>query len=198
MPRTPRLSSDFIARTAVNLIHREGAEALSSRGLAAKLRCSAMSLYHHVRNMDEVLDLVVDHTLRTVPLPDSDRRKPRKQLEELLRAYLKLAGARPRIFRVIGTRRWRTPAAVAFQSRIYELLILIGLKRGEALRAARVLIVYLNGGGLAIAGWKLNRAKVDLPAKSKLTKSLVKVAAARPIALDVEWGIQVLLRNLVP
>jgi AcrR family transcriptional regulator len=198
MPKPPRLSSEFIAATAAELITRKGAEALSSRRLAAKLRCSAMSLYHHVRNMDEVLDLVVDHTFRTVPLPELDRRKPRKQLDELLQAYLKLAVARPRIFRVVGTRRWRTPAAVEFQSRIYELLILIGLKRGEALRAARVLIVYLNGGGLAIAGWKLNRAKVDLPTNSKLIKSLLKLALVRPIALDVEWGLQVLLRNLVP
>jgi AcrR family transcriptional regulator len=58
-PRTP-LSRERVLRTAVELADAEGVEAVTMRRLARALDAEAMSLYHHVRNKDDVLDGVVD------------------------------------------------------------------------------------------------------------------------------------------
>ena len=47
-------------RAAVAIADSDGVEALTMRRLARALDAEAMSLYHHVRNKDDVLDGVVD------------------------------------------------------------------------------------------------------------------------------------------
>ena len=47
-------------RTAVEIADAEGVEAVTMRRLARALDAEAMSLYHHVKNKDDVLDGVVD------------------------------------------------------------------------------------------------------------------------------------------
>lgn len=198
-PRTRRrsLSRERIAAVAAELLDREGAEALSTRRLASKLGCEAMSLYHHVSGVDELLDLVVDHALAGVPLP-ADGRDARAQLGELARAYLGLATSRPHAFRLVSTRRWRTPAAGLFQGRMLELLVQAGATPRAALRASRVLIVYLNGAGLAIEGRRSGKAKLELGTAFASARELEKLATASPLDEDMAWGLDLLLAALLP
>ncbi|MFA9429979.1 TetR family transcriptional regulator [Egicoccus sp. AB-alg2] len=60
--RTPRrpLSRERVLRAAIDLADRDGIEALTMRNLAQGLGVEAMSLYHHVRNKDALLDGVVE------------------------------------------------------------------------------------------------------------------------------------------
>ena len=58
-PRMP-LSRARVLRTAVALADRDGIDALSMRRLAEALQVEAMSLYHHVRNKEAILDGVVE------------------------------------------------------------------------------------------------------------------------------------------
>ena len=64
------LSRERIITAAVAIVDAQGLEALSMRKLGASLGVEAMSLYNHVTNKDDVLDGVLDHVLREVPLPD--------------------------------------------------------------------------------------------------------------------------------
>ena len=196
--RRAGLSRERIVAAATALIDREGAESLSARRLAAVLDCEAMSLYHHVANMRQLLDDVVDRVLRTLPLPSAAAPDPRKQLAEMARVYLELARSRPHAFRVISTRRWRTAAEVAYQSRMIELLMSAGLKSRVALRAARLLLVYLNGAGLATAAWELEPGRVSLESAPPSMQQLGRFSNAAELARDLDWGLELLLRNLVP
>ncbi|NGY57598.1 TetR/AcrR family transcriptional regulator [Lentzea sp. NEAU-D13] len=54
------LSQDRIVAAAVELLDADGLEALSMRTLAARLDTKATSLYRHVANKDELIELVVD------------------------------------------------------------------------------------------------------------------------------------------
>jgi TetR/AcrR family tetracycline transcriptional repressor len=63
-PRTksgrPRLDRAQVVRAAVQLLDEEGLDGLTTRRLAAKLGVQSPALYWHVRNKDELLDLVAE------------------------------------------------------------------------------------------------------------------------------------------
>jgi AcrR family transcriptional regulator len=65
------LSKDLVLRQALALADKEGMDALSMRRLGQELNAGAMSLYHHVRNKEELLDGMVDLVFAEIELPDS-------------------------------------------------------------------------------------------------------------------------------
>jgi TetR/AcrR family transcriptional regulator, tetracycline repressor protein len=67
-PEEPRLNRDQIAQAALVLMDQEGAT-FSMRKLAVALHVQSPSLYWHVRNKEELFDLVVDVVLGQCPLP---------------------------------------------------------------------------------------------------------------------------------
>ncbi|MEU8278898.1 TetR/AcrR family transcriptional regulator C-terminal domain-containing protein [Microbispora bryophytorum] len=69
--REQGLSRDQIVRAAVELLDAEGLDALSMRKLGARLGAGATSLYWHVANKDELIELVMDEVYATVVLPEA-------------------------------------------------------------------------------------------------------------------------------
>ncbi|GAB2526861.1 TetR/AcrR family transcriptional regulator [Nocardia heshunensis] len=65
----PALSRDQIIREALALLDTEGYDALSMRKLGTRLNAGATSLYTHVANKDEILELVIDAAFGEVPVP---------------------------------------------------------------------------------------------------------------------------------
>ncbi|MGI5217747.1 TetR/AcrR family transcriptional regulator [Nocardia sp. CA-290969] len=59
-PRTSGLTRDQIVRAAIDLLDSEGLPALSMRKLGGRLGAGATSLYWHVANKDELLELALD------------------------------------------------------------------------------------------------------------------------------------------
>src|SRR6059036_795279 len=55
-----RLTRDQVAAAALELLDREGLEALSMRRLAEELGVGTMTLYGYFRSKNELLDAVVD------------------------------------------------------------------------------------------------------------------------------------------
>jgi AcrR family transcriptional regulator len=66
------LSRERVLSTAVALAQRDGIEALTMRRLAAELGAGAMSLYHYVRDKDELLDGMIDLVFAEIELPTTD------------------------------------------------------------------------------------------------------------------------------
>ncbi|MDA3629937.1 TetR/AcrR family transcriptional regulator [Saccharopolyspora oryzae] len=56
----PALTEEKIVRTAIDLADAEGIEALSMRRIAAEMGSGTTSLYRHVTNKDELIELMVD------------------------------------------------------------------------------------------------------------------------------------------
>ncbi|MFF0446616.1 TetR/AcrR family transcriptional regulator [Streptomyces sp. NPDC004609] len=56
-----QLTREQIVAAAIELLDAEGIEALSMRRLGTRLGAAATSLYRHVANKDELIELVVDH-----------------------------------------------------------------------------------------------------------------------------------------
>ncbi|MFC4125560.1 TetR/AcrR family transcriptional regulator [Nocardia rhizosphaerae] len=78
----PALSRDQIVAEAIALLDAEGFDALSMRKLGARLGAGATSLYTHVANKDELLELAVDQVMGEVPNPEPDPARWRAQVHE--------------------------------------------------------------------------------------------------------------------
>jgi AcrR family transcriptional regulator len=63
---------DQIAKTALAIADSEGFDAVSMRRVASELGAGTMTLYHYVRNKDELIDLMDDAMMAEVIVPDDE------------------------------------------------------------------------------------------------------------------------------
>ena len=68
----PRLDRDRVLRAALALADAGGIGSLTMRKLGVELGVEAMSLYHHVKNKDDLLDGMVDTVFGEIELPAGD------------------------------------------------------------------------------------------------------------------------------
>ncbi|MES9538034.1 MULTISPECIES: TetR/AcrR family transcriptional regulator C-terminal domain-containing protein [unclassified Actinomadura] len=65
----PALSRDQIVDAALDLLDAEGLDGLSMRRLGTRLNSGATSVYWHVANKDELLELALDRVMAEVAVP---------------------------------------------------------------------------------------------------------------------------------
>jgi AcrR family transcriptional regulator len=86
-PRERALSRDAIAVTALEIVDREGLDALTMRTVAHALGTGAASLYAHVASKEELLELVIERVIGEVPIwGEPDPQRWQEQLKEYARA----------------------------------------------------------------------------------------------------------------
>ena len=75
--RRPRLTRERVVAEALTVIANDGVQALTMRSLAARLGVVPGAVYHHVRNKEQLQDLVLDGVLAEVEFDlDSSLRGP--------------------------------------------------------------------------------------------------------------------------
>jgi AcrR family transcriptional regulator len=82
-PVRPVLSPDAIVAAAIEVLKTEGVDGLSMRLVAKQLGTGAASLYVHVSNKDELLELIFDELVSRVPIPAPDPARWQEQLREM-------------------------------------------------------------------------------------------------------------------
>lgn len=82
--RPPRLSSQAVITAARVIVEREGIEALTMRAVARELDSSAMAIYRHVRDKDQLLVLLLDQLAQEVSRPALPQ-EPRARLTQACR-----------------------------------------------------------------------------------------------------------------
>src|SRR5262249_32076899 len=107
------LDRDVVLHAAVDVVERDGLEALSMRRLGAALGIEAMSLYYYVENKDALLDGIVETVVAGMDLTWA-RRSGRWQnrLKEGYGAYRRLAPKHPAVFPLIERTAGRTAGAM--------------------------------------------------------------------------------------
>src|SRR5262245_43385459 len=138
------LTRERIIVAAVALVDEHGLEALSMRKLGAALGVEAMSLYNHVENKDDVLDGVLDHVLREVPLPDPTLPWD-EQLWVLGRGFRDAGLAHPGVLPMFGARPIRTIQGFAPLEAAFGALRDAGLDGDAALDAFLSLASFVLG-----------------------------------------------------
>ena len=80
------LARTDIVQAALRIVRAEGIDAVSMRRIAGEFDTGPSSLYAHVANKDELLQLMFDEACRLVPLPEPDPARWKEQLKEIARA----------------------------------------------------------------------------------------------------------------
>jgi AcrR family transcriptional regulator len=81
----PPLDREAVVGAAVRVLDREGIEGLSMRRVAEELGTGPASLYWHVRNKEELLDLVLDQVIGEIHLPAPDPSRWQEQGKAFMR-----------------------------------------------------------------------------------------------------------------
>ena len=68
----PALTREAIVDAGLALLEGPGAEALTMRGVAQRLGAAPASLYGHVANKEELIQLVLDRVFGEIPMPDTE------------------------------------------------------------------------------------------------------------------------------
>jgi AcrR family transcriptional regulator len=77
------LSQELIVDTAMRILDAEGIDALSMRRVALDLGTGPASLYAHVANKDELLELMIDRVVGELEIPDPDPARWQEQVVEV-------------------------------------------------------------------------------------------------------------------
>jgi AcrR family transcriptional regulator len=152
------LSRRRILEAALELVDREGAEALTMRRLGGELGVAAMSLYNHVRGREDVLDGLSELMVSRIPVEGGDASPP-AVLERFMCGIRSVALVHPAAFELVGMRPLRTADAFEPVEAVLAALREIGLGDEDAAHAYRLLVAYARGFALAeIAGLTFEEA----------------------------------------
>jgi len=140
------LSSERIELAALELIEQEGMAAFSTRKLAARLGCEAMSIYHYFPSKGHLMDALVNRVVAselTVVAPTAGNW--RAQLETTAWEWRAMALRHPALFPYLANHRFNTPTALRFLNGVIGVLTHTGLDHELAVRLFRDVGYFLNG-----------------------------------------------------
>lgn len=137
------LSQPRIVETALAVVDRDGLDGLTMRRLAGELGCEAMSLYKHVPDKQQLLQLLIDSVLADFHSPASaDWRTDLRSIANELR---RLALAHPHVFPLIAEQLPNSPTALAPVGATLSALGRSGLSEREVVGAFWALVAYTTG-----------------------------------------------------
>jgi AcrR family transcriptional regulator len=111
-----------ILDAALRVLEREGMDGLSMRRVAEELGTGAASLYWHVRNKDELLQLLFERLNAEIELPPPDPTRWQAQLKELGRQVRAVTHRHRDYARISLGRVPSGPSLVRFAEWLFELL----------------------------------------------------------------------------
>lgn len=142
--RRASLDLDRIVDRAVRIIDAEGADALTMRRLATELGSGVMSLYRHVRDKNELLDLALDSIMGELRLPPAGT--PWEEALTTAARHLRELLHRHRHFAlVLGSRNSAGPGTLGVVDRMLGLLRAAGFSDVAAWHAMSVTTDYVFG-----------------------------------------------------
>ena len=207
-----KITRDVVLATALEIIDRDGADALSMRRLARALGRDPMILYRHAPNKAALLEGVAETVLTHLKVDPADPDWA-AQLRSVARDYRQLALAHPNVVPLLVTRPLATPLGLRPQGTlrplegVLTLLTRAGFSRLDALHIYRALFGFLHGHVLnefqeLIASPDetddlLRLGLYRLPiGEFPLLRSLASALASYDGAAELERGLDILLAGL--
>jgi AcrR family transcriptional regulator len=208
-----RITREMILATALEIIDRDGADALSMRKLARALDRDPMILYRRAPSKAALLDGVAESVLAQLRVDPADPDWA-AQLRTVARDYRALALAHPNMVPLLVTRPLATPLGLRPPGTlrpledILTLLTRAGFSGSDALHVYRALFGFLHGHVLnELQELVDNPDETDdllrlglhrLPVREfPLLRSLAPVLAAYDGAAELERGLDILLTGLM-
>jgi len=181
------LTRDRIIDAAVVLADTAGVDELSMRKLGAELGVEAMSLYNHVENKDDILDGMIDHVFRAIPLPPADS-DWRLSIRETALAALDQFVEHPWMVNLLMQRGTYGQSSLRFMDRVLGLFREAGFTEEDAHHAWQMLASHTMGYAFQQASGEHDKHgwESSLPDLSVFPN----VAALAPYLANCEFGAE--------
>ncbi|MBF6336016.1 TetR/AcrR family transcriptional regulator C-terminal domain-containing protein [Nocardia abscessus] len=152
-PKSAGLHREQIIAAAVELLDAEGLEALSMRKLGAKLGAGATSLYWHVSNKEELLELVLDEFWGLVRTPEPEQASWRELLTTF--AYSLRASIRehPWMATLVGRLPSIGPNSLRLSDRLRRAFVQAGFQGVDIYLASGTVMCFVLGQVLPEIAW---------------------------------------------
>ncbi|GLF96587.1 TetR/AcrR family transcriptional regulator C-terminal domain-containing protein [Streptomyces yaizuensis] len=177
----PALSREQIVAEALAILDAEGLEALSMRKLGTRLNAGATSMYSHVTNKDELIELVLDEVYGEIriPLPegpDGWREAARSSAHAVRAAVLR----HPWMASVLGDIALASlgPNVLRMSEDMLTLFETSGFTPEHAGTAMNTLIAFVMGGTLSEAAWLAGLARSDQDEEQWMARMMPAAEAA--------------------
>ena len=163
VPRSP-VTRDRVLTAAVAIADADGLAALTMRSLAAALEVKPMSLYHHVRNKEEILDGIVDAVFAEVyvPQPEKGRTDWRAEVRERSVSMRAALNRHPWALALMESRTLPGPATLRHHDAMLGTLRAGGLSLPLTAHAYAVVDAFVYGFALQEASLPLDDT-TDMP-----------------------------------
>ena len=162
--RRPQLTRQRVVAEALAVIAHDGVEALSMRSLAARLGVVPGALYHHVRNKQQLQDLLLDGVLAEVDVHMDPSLAWPKQLKVLAHRLREVLEAHPGVAGILKTRDPLGPHSLALAEAFLAPLQTAGFAEREAGLAFFLLVDYTIGFAVSSPSTSINEQRVRDPA----------------------------------
>jgi len=215
-PPKERLTRERVVVAAMHVMDAEGLDAVSMRRVAREVGVEAMSLYHHVRDKDDLLDGICAQVMHEFRFPDEDR--PWVEVaRDGAREWRRVLKAHPNVMTLWADRQQPLDDVRALMPMEFALRVIhrTGVDDREAVRIFNVLGGYIMGvvimetGGLFSAGTTGGADRSELhdtagsdPASLVPADLLPCIAASMPHLAECdpdeqfEFGLDLLLAGI--
>ena len=162
--RRHRLTRERVVAEALAVIAHDGVQALTMRRLAARLEVVPGALYHHVRNKQQLHDLVLDNVLAEVDVHLDPSLDWTGQLMLLAHRLRRVLEDHPGVAGILKTRDPLGPHSLALAEAFLEPLQAAGFGDREAGLAFFLLVDYTIGFAVGDIPTSVNEQRVRDPA----------------------------------
>lgn len=146
---TPRLTADRIVRVALEVLDRDGLDALTMRRLADELGVQAPSLYNHMRSKDALLDAIAASVIARVDTSAFEQLEWRAALEAWAWSYYDALLAHPNLVPHLAVAFGRVDVGLAQADAVFAGLRRAGWTPSRATRIAAAVRYAVYGAALS-------------------------------------------------
>ncbi|MFK0136508.1 TetR/AcrR family transcriptional regulator [Streptomyces murinus] len=187
--RPPRFTREEVIGAARRIVAEEGVERLTMRRLATEVGSTPMALYHHVRNKEELLVLLLDdhaaRTLRRTAMPA----EPRERIVTAAAAIHRALADCPWIVEVLTADDLLSASALWFVEQIVDGFVACGLTPERAVHGYRAIWYYTAGEIVVRTAADRRRADDDRPTyREQVFTGLAPGELPRLAGLADAWG----------
>jgi AcrR family transcriptional regulator len=162
--RRPRLTRERVVTEALAVIAEDGVPALTMRSLAARLGVVPGAVYRHVRNKEQLQDLLLDGVLAEVAFDLDSSLGWTAQLKVLAHRLRRVLEAHPGVAGILKTRDPLGPHSLALAEAFLAPLLAAGFGDREAGLAFFLLADYTIGFAVRGTPTSVNEQRVRDPA----------------------------------
>lgn len=155
----PALTREAIITTALEIVDREGLEALSMRHLGAALEVDPMAVYYHIPNKEALLDGLVEAVMAEIDLNLDDPSQPApERIRVAAHIYRKAMMAHPNAVEVVAVRNLNTRESFRPVEFLLKIFVDSGFPPSMVLAAVDIFALFVRGFVLFEVGQTLDEA----------------------------------------